>query len=192
MSNRILFIQGAGENAYREDAKLVKNLHHILGPDYEIMYPAMPNEADAHYAEWKLCIETELAKIDGPPILVGHSVGGSILLKCLSEIKIKKPIAGLFFMAAPFWGGDGWRYDGYKDLELSKDLATKLAKDTPLFFYHCRDDSTVPYEHLTLYKKLLPRATSRSVDTGGHQFDDDLALIARDIRELVASLDKSA
>ncbi|MDN5274358.1 MAG: Alpha/beta hydrolase family [Candidatus Saccharibacteria bacterium] len=184
MSKQVLFIQGAGENAYREDAKLVRSLHRTLGSEYEIIYPTMPNEADVHYGEWRLQIETELAKIHKPAILIGHSVGGSILLKCLSEIKIRKPVAALFLMATPFWGGDGWRYDGYEDIELSKDLVAKLAKDMPLFFYHCRDDSIVPYEHLALYKKLLPHATSRNIDIGGHQFNDDLVLIVQDIHEL--------
>jgi pimeloyl-ACP methyl ester carboxylesterase len=84
-------------------------------------------------------------------------------------------------MAVPFWGGDGWRYEGYEELELPKDLAAKLSQETPLFLYHCRDDDIVPYEHLALYKRLLPHAVMHPLDKGGHQFNNDLAPVAQDI-----------
>jgi predicted alpha/beta hydrolase family esterase len=182
MPKQVLFIQGAGEGAHEADAKLAEGLHRALGLDYEIIYPVMPNEADAHYGNWKLHIEKELVAMQEPVILVAHSVGGSMLLKCLSEIKLKKPVAGIFVMAAPFWGGDGWRYEGYKDLELPEDLAARSLQGTPVFLYHCRDDDIVPYDHFTLYKKLLPHAAGRLLDTGGHQFDSGLDPVVQDIK----------
>jgi predicted alpha/beta hydrolase family esterase len=184
MPKQVLFIQGAGQGAYEADAKLVENLRHALGVDYEIIYPTMPNEADASYDEWKQCIERRLATVRESVILVGHSVGASILLKCLSEIKVEKPVAGTFLMAAPFWGGNGWRYEGYEKLELLTDLVANLPQRTPLFLYHCRDDDIVPYEHLTLYEKLLSHATTHPLGTGGHQFNNDLSPVAQDIRSL--------
>jgi hypothetical protein len=54
----------------------------------------------------------------------------------------------------------------------------------PLFLYHCRDDATVPFDHLGLYAKILPQATMRAFNEGGHQFNDDLSAIARDIEVL--------
>jgi len=184
MPKQVLFIQGASEGAYEADAKLVESLRHTLGSNYEVIYPAMPNEADASYDEWKPCIEREIASMRGSVILAGHSVGASILLKCLGEIKIKKPVAGISLMSTPFWGGDGWRYEGYQELELPKDLAAKLPPSTPIFLYHSRDDGSVPYEHLALYEKLLPHATSRRLDKGGHQLNNDLAPVAQDIKSL--------
>jgi pimeloyl-ACP methyl ester carboxylesterase len=54
----------------------------------------------------------------------------------------------------------------------------------PLFFYHCRDDETVPFDHLALYKKAVPQAAVREIDAGGHQLNNDLALVAEDIKTL--------
>ena len=184
MSKQVLFIQGAGVGAYREDAKLSESLRRALGPDYEVIYPAMPNEADPRYEDWKSRIEKELAEMQEGVILVAHSVGGSILLKCLSEIKVTKAVGGVFLMAAPFWGGDGWRYEGYEQVELPEDFAAKLPQGVPVFLYHCRDDDTVPYAHLALYKQLLPHATSRRFDAGGHQFGNDLSPVAHDIKAI--------
>jgi predicted alpha/beta hydrolase family esterase len=184
MPKQVLFIHGAGGGAYEEDTRLADSLREALGADYEIIYPAMPNEDEAPYETWKQLIEAKIAKMDGPITLVGHSVGASTLLKCLNEITIEKPIAGVFLMATPFWGGDGWRYEGYQEIELPGDIAETLPKNVPLFLYQCRDDEVVPFSHLALYEKLLPQAIARELDNGGHQFTDGLAAVARDIHNL--------
>jgi uncharacterized protein len=184
MPKQVLFIHGAGGGAHAEDAKLAESLRRELGPDYEVIYPAMPNETDAPYDVWKQLIEKQIAEMQGAVILAGHSVGASILLKSLGEIKAKKPVAGIFLMATPFWGGAGWLYEGYEELELPGNLAANLPQGTPVFLYHCRDDDTVPSEHLALHKKLLPHATARQLDDGGHQFNNDLAIVAHDIMAL--------
>lgn len=184
MPRQVLFIQGAGEGAYEADAKLAESLRRALGPDYEVTYPAMPNEADASYDEWKHRIEEELAGMHESAILAGHSVGASILLKCLGESKLTKPVAGVFLMATPFWGGDGWRYEGYQKLQLTKDIEARLPQGARVLLYHCQDDDTVPCEHLALYAALLPHATQHQVTHGGHQFNNDLSLVAQDIKSL--------
>jgi predicted alpha/beta hydrolase family esterase len=184
MPKKVLFIQGASEGAHAADAKVVERLQRALGTDYDVIYPDMPDEADPRYEDWKVAIEKELAAQPSPAIVVAHSVGGSMLLKALSEIKPKEPLAGVFLMAAPFWGGDGWRYHGYEKLQLPQDFAAALPKETPLFFYHCRDDDSVPSEHLALYAELLPAATCHQLNAGGHQFEDGLAPVAEDIKSL--------
>jgi predicted alpha/beta hydrolase family esterase len=184
MSKRILFIQGAGDGAYDEDAEVVESLRQELGPEYEITYPAMSNEADAPYEEWKQLIEKELAAMEGPVTLAGHSVGASVVVKYLSENKPAQPIDAVILMATPFWGGEGWLYEGYKELELAEGFAAKLPQGAPVFLYHCRDDSVVPFEHLGLYEKFIPGAVSRPLDAGGHQCVGGLGAVAQDIRGL--------
>ncbi len=81
-------------------------------------------------------------------ILVGHSLGASILLKYLSEEKAEKPVAGVFLVAPPYWGAEDWEVSEYA---LQADFASKIPKELPMFFYHSRDDEWVPFAHLTLY-----------------------------------------
>nr|WP_235788441.1 alpha/beta hydrolase [Salipaludibacillus sp. CUR1] len=45
----------------------------------------MPNPENPEYILWKKQLEKELDKLNGDVILVGHSLGGSVLLKYLSE-----------------------------------------------------------------------------------------------------------
>jgi predicted alpha/beta hydrolase family esterase len=184
MVKHVLFIQGAGEGAYDADKELADSLRQALGSDYDVRYPVMPDEGNAPYEQWKQQVETELATMSGPVLLVGHSVGASILAKCLTDIDVDKPVAGIFLIATPFWGGDGWQYEGYQKLELPKDLASKLPQDAQVFLYHSHDDETVPFSHLALYAKMLPRAKVREIASGGHQLNNDLTMIAKDIMSL--------
>jgi predicted alpha/beta hydrolase family esterase len=184
MTKQLLFIQGAGEGAYEEDKLLAESLRKALGADYEVHYPEMVDEDNAPYEQWTQQIEKELAAMQEPIFLIGHSVGASVIMKWLSENEVKKPIAGIFLIASPFWGGDGWLYEGYEELEISKALAAKVPKTIPLFLYHCRDDEVVSFEHLALYAKLFPQAVVRELDAGGHQVNNDLSAVAKDIKSL--------
>jgi hypothetical protein len=184
MEKQVLFIQGAGAGAFKEDRNLAESLQKSLGSDYFVHYPEMPDEGNAPYVQWRQQIEKELATITDPIVLVAHSVGASVLTKSLTEIELKKSIAGIFLLEAPFWGDDGWRYEGYEQLELPEDTATKLPNRAPIFLYHCRDDETVPFAHIALYAKILPQAMVRELDEGGHQLNNDLSFVARDIKNL--------
>ena len=175
----ILFIQGGGKDAHSEDAPLADSLKRALGSKYDVRFPRMPDEADPDIASWKEKISSEVSRISAELVLVAHSIGGSMLLRYLSEERVEKPVAGLFLLAAPSWDEDRWNFD---DLKLPRDVAEKLSRIPRIFFYHCRDDDVVPFTHLALHSARIPRAVARVVDSGGHQFGNDLAGVALDIR----------
>jgi predicted alpha/beta hydrolase family esterase len=179
MKKHVLFIQGAGEGAYQEDALLAASLQDSLGPAYEVHYPQMPEQDSDTYADWEARLATELAALNGEVILVGHSVGGSVLLKYLSDGKVDQPVAGLFVIAPPYWSDDDfWNWD---DARLPQDAAAKLSGVPRIFFYHSRDDKVVPFAHFELYAAKFPQATIRVFDGRGHQFRNDMTDVARDI-----------
>lgn len=175
----VLFVQGGGKGAHSEDAPLASSLQRALGPKYDVRFPRMPGEADPKVEAWKEKISSELAQISSMVILVAHSVGGSIVLRYLSEEKVHKPIAGLYLLAAPSWDEERWNFD---DLKLRRDIAEKLASIPRIVFYHCRDDDVVPFAHLALHGARIPRAVTRAVNSGGHQFGNDLTAVATDIQ----------
>ena len=181
MVKEVLFIQGAGEGAHNEDKKLVDSLQQALGSEYDVRYPVMPDEDNASYEQWKQRVETELVTMAAPVILIGHSVGASILAKCLAERVVERPVAAILLLSTPFWGGGGWRYEGYQKLELPEDLASRLPQNAAVFLYHSHDDAIVPFSHLALYARLLPKANVREIDSGGHQLNNDLTHLATDI-----------
>ena len=181
MQKQVLFIQGAGKGAYEEDRELVKSLREKLGTDYQVLYPKMPEEEDSGYEAWKAQISKALVPLKGKVILVGHSVGTSMLLKYLSEERVENTLAGIFLIAAPFWGLGGWQID---DFTLDETRASKLLSGLPIFFYHSRDDEIVPFAHLILHAEKFPQATVREFEGRGHQFNDDLSEVAADIKSL--------
>jgi predicted alpha/beta hydrolase family esterase len=177
----VLFIHGAGTGAYAADRLLADSLQLALGAAYDVQCPQMPDEENVPLALWQAEIDARLSAAKSPVALVGHSVGGSVLLKYLCERQPAPHIAGLFVIAAPYCGAeDGWKWD---DAALPADAAAKLAGDWPLIFYHSRDDETVPFAHLGLYAAKLPRAVVRTFDGRGHQFANDLCEVAADIEQ---------
>jgi predicted alpha/beta hydrolase family esterase len=182
MRRYVLFIHGAGTGAYAADRLLADSLQAALGDGFRVDCPKMPDEENAPYRKWKAEIRSRLARARGTPILVGHSVGGSVLLKFLCERRAPARIAGLFVIATPFWGADDfWKWD---EVQLPADAKSKLAGRWPLVFYHSRDDEVVPFAHLGMYAKRLPRAVLRKSAARGHQFGNDLTRVAADIRRL--------
>jgi uncharacterized protein len=183
MSRHVLFIHGGGNGGYEEDAKLVASLRKALGTAYKVHYPKMlPDEAEPDFGPgWLKQIDKEISSMEGEVILAGHSLGASMLLKYLSETKIKKIVRGIFLIAPPFWSGDE---DWVRPLKLREHFSDKLPKDAPIFFYQCKDDEVVPFDHLTLYKQNIPWAVFKEIAIGGHQLDNDLTLVAHDIKSL--------
>src|SRR5690349_17867839 len=110
MSRHVLFIQGGGgEGTHDEwDNKLVDSLGRELGPQYEIRYPRMPNEADPTYARWSAAIRKELVRLDEDALLVGHSVGATILINTVAADPPERALKGIFLVSAPFVGEGGW------------------------------------------------------------------------------------
>jgi serine hydrolase len=181
MKKQVLFFHGGGQGAYEEDRKMAASLQDALGAAYDVRSPQMPNEDSPEYEAWKERIAQELGALDGEAILVGHSLGASVLLKYLSEEKVEKPLAGVFLVAPPYWGAEDWQVSEYA---LQVNFVSKLPNELPMFFYHSRDDEWVPFEHLALYAEKLPQATVHEFDGRGHQFNDDLSEVAQDIRRL--------
>ena len=184
MKHQILFIQGGGAGTYDEwDNKLVESLRRELGPDYEIRYPRMPNESDPDYAAWKGMLERELAALDNGAILVGHSVGGTILVNTLAEQSSKLEYGAIFLIAAPFVGEGGWPAG---DLNTPRDLGARLPKGVPVHLYHGLDDETAPPAHVELYARVVPQARVHRLPARDHQLNNDLREVAAAIRSLEA------
>jgi predicted alpha/beta hydrolase family esterase len=141
----------------------------------------MPNEADPQYAPWKHALERELAALEDGAIVVGHSVGGTILINVLAERTPQSRLGAICLIAAPFIGGAGWASD---DIEPRSDLAARLPGDVPVFLYHGRNDDTVPLAHLELYARALPGAQVRRLANRDHQLNNSLSEVASDIRRL--------
>jgi predicted alpha/beta hydrolase family esterase len=195
----LLFVQGGGEGTHDEwDDKLVASLRRELelelelggSTKYEIRYPRMPDEDNPKYETWRRALEDELSRLlkdDDAAVLVGHSIGATILLHALAEGAAgqrERAIAGIFLLATPYVGEGGWPSEEVKE---RTDWALRLPKDVPIFFYHGTDDETAPVEHLALYAKAIPQAKTRILKNRDHQLNNDLSEVAADIKKTLGS-----
>lgn len=181
MKKQVLFIHSGGAQGLKQGSNyLISYLRAMLGDDYQVLSPEMPEPEHPEYLPWKAELSKDLARLQNDAILVGHSLGGSVLLKYLSEEQVSKPIAGLFIVAAPYWGMDDWQVDEYR---LEEDFQNHLPFLDHLFFYHSRNDEVVPFSHLATYAGKLPQATVRETQ-GQHLFSTGLPELVADIKAL--------
>ena len=182
MTRQVLFIQGGGEGVHDEwDHRLAESLGRELGPDYAILYPRMPDEADPDYARWSAALRSEFRKLDDGAILVGHSIGGTILINALADEPPERGLRGIFLVSAPFVGEGGWSSE---DIKTRADLGKRLPAHVPVYLYHGSEDATAPVEHVGLYKTSIPQAHVRRLTGRDHQLNNDFSEVAADIRHI--------
>ena len=182
---QILFIQGAGEGTHDEwDDKLVASLRRELGDGFEVRYPRMPDEDDPQDAAWTRAIREELATLEDGAVVVGHSVGGTILIQALVDEPPDRRPSAIVLLAAPFVGPGGWPGD---EFEFHDDLGDRLPTGVPIHIFHGLDDEEVPPAHADLYAHVVPQAEIHRVPGRDHQLGNDLGDVATMIRGLVAT-----
>lgn len=176
----ILFVQGAGAGTHEEwDVHLVDSLRRELGPSYTVRYPRMPDEANPTLAAWRPVIERELASLGPGAAVVGHSVGGTVLIHALANGAPAVGISVIVLIAAPFIGEGGWPSD---EIDPGASLADGLPA-VPVLLFHGEEDDEVPVEHVELYAVAIPRARKRRLPGRDHQLNNDLTEVARGIRD---------
>lgn len=182
MKKQILFIHSAGPQEEGEGSSgLVSCLLNVLNNEYEIRHPLMPQPENPRYEGWKLKMKQELTNAKSDLILIGHSLGASIILKYLSEESYSNHINGLFLISTPYWGEKGGEMDEYA---LNKNFGSKLKNISPICFYHSKEDNYVPFAHLAYYSKALPQALVRVLNGQEHEFSYGLPQLVEDIHQL--------
>jgi pimeloyl-ACP methyl ester carboxylesterase len=176
---QVLFVQGGGAGTHDAwDDKLVASLRRGLGDGYEVRYPRMPDEGDPSYAGWSVAIRREIAALDDGAVVVGHSVGATILVNALGELPPERPLGAIVLVAAPFVGAGGWPGD---EFELPADLGARLPEGVPVHLFHGLADETAPPSHASRYADVLPQAQLHLLPGRDHQLNDDLSEVARAI-----------
>ncbi|HMG88486.1 MAG TPA: alpha/beta fold hydrolase [Chryseolinea sp.] len=182
MTKEILFVHSAGPQGHHEGSDyLVRYLIDALGPGYRIWLPDMPDPENPHYVNWKARLKKEFASIEDEVILVGHSLGASVLLKYLSEERLQQRVAGLFLIGAVYWGKKDWEV---KEYVLKRNFSSKLPSMGRIFLYHSSDDEVVPISHVRYFANELPKATVREFEHRGHLFGRGLPELVEDIKGL--------
>jgi pimeloyl-ACP methyl ester carboxylesterase len=182
----ILFIQGGGgTNVHDEwDDKLVESLRRGLGDGYKLRYPRMPDEDDPSYAKWAPAIRREIAALNDGAVLVGHSIGGTMLINALAEGLPRAKLGAIVLVSAPFVGEGGWPGDEFM---LARDLGARLPQDVPVHLCQGLADQTTPPANADLYRRAIPQAEVHKLPGRDHQLNNDLGEGAKAIRGLEMS-----
>jgi predicted alpha/beta hydrolase family esterase len=179
-ARQVLFIQGGGAGVHDEwDDKLVDSLRRELGDGHEVRYPCMPDEEDPSYARWSTAVRREVAGLEDGAVVVGHSVGGSILIHALAEQPPERELAAIVLIAAPFVGAGGWPSD---EFELQSDLGARLPHGAKVHVFHGLQDQIAPPSHAELYARAIPQAQLHLLPGRDHQLNNDLSEVAKAIR----------
>lgn len=179
MTRTVLFVHSAGTQGPHEGSSdLLGHLRAALGPGYEVRSPLMPEPDEPRHAAWRDRLVEELAALPADGIVVGHSLGGSTVLKTLVERSPGREIGGLFLLATPFWNPAD---PAIAEYALPDGFAARLPPIGRLFLYHSRDDKEVPVAHLERYARSLPRAVVRELGGYGHLFAAGCPELVRDL-----------
>ncbi|HWJ76288.1 MAG TPA: alpha/beta fold hydrolase [Kaistia sp.] len=184
MSRRLLFVQGAGDGTHDDwDQRLVTSLAGHLGSGYAIRYPRMPAEDDPSFMRWAAVLREEIDALGAGAVLVGHSIGATILVHFLAEEPPAHPPIGIFLIAMPYIGDGGWPSD---EIISKPDLGSRLSPQSAVYLYHGDADEIVPDTHAHLNARAIPQALLKILPGRDHQLNDDLSKVAADILSLDA------
>jgi predicted alpha/beta hydrolase family esterase len=187
-ARQVLFIQGGGAGAHDEwDDKLVDSLRRELGDACEIRYPRMPAEDDPSDAAWGPAISGAMATLEDGDIVVGHSVGGTLLVHAIAERPPDVALAAIVLLAAPFVGVGGWPSE---EFVLPSDLGALLPDSVPVHVFHGLEDDAVPPAHADLYARAIPQAQLHRLPGRDHQLGNDLGDVATLIHRLPESKER--
>ena len=152
------------------------NIETVLGTNYEVLQPRMPNKQNAKYKEWKIWFERMIPFVQDEATLIGHSLGAMFLVKYLAEKNLTKRISSLHLVASPHNNTAD-----IGDFKIPDDLSQVAKQSDKIFLYHSEDDPVVPLSELSLYQKAFPDAVVLTFSDRGH-------FIQKDFPELIDNI----
>lgn len=176
--NTLVIIHGAGPKHFRSlkdgSGDWQSRLPELLGRDYKVLTPQMPSPNNPSFEDWKTLLDKNLAKVKGEVQLIGHSLGGSFLIKYLTERPVLEKISGLYLVSTPF--------NTVKGFEPPADYS-QLKKIKNIYLYHCVDDVEVPYAHAIILKDRLGAKLKTFKDRGHYFKRQDFPEIVLDLQQ---------
>jgi predicted alpha/beta hydrolase family esterase len=158
-----------------------RSLQDDLGSGYEFIKPTMPNRYASRYEEWEISFKNVLDYAGKGIVLIGHSLGGTFLLKYLTENEVDKNIKQLHLVAPV--------------LSESKEYLEKFVVDVGkisnikniygnTFLYASEDDEVVLFSDSARIKELVPEVNFSIFTDRGHFLQEDFPEIVQKIKEL--------
>ncbi len=149
-------------------------------PDFEVLYPKMPNAKNARYPEWKIWFEKLFPLLYDDVTLVGHSLGGIFLAKYLTENSFPKKIKSLHLVAPPY--DTEHCKESLADFALSGKVDGLEKYTDKIFLYQSKDDPSVPFADVLKYEKDIPSAKLIPFEDRGHFTQEEFPELLNNIK----------
>ncbi len=163
-----------------------RNLSEFLNDDFEVIRPTMPCKYNAKYQEWKIWFEKILDFAQDDVIFIGHSLGGTFLIKYFTQEKIDfdKKIKAIFLIAAAISDeANGYHLDTFC---LDKNKIPFLQNLTNnIFVFHSKDDPVVPFNDAEILFNYLPKAEKMIFTDKGHFLDETFPELVEKIKKIL-------
>lgn len=187
----ILFLHSAGPQSTTEGSgPLLARLRAGL-PEVLIAAPALPTPKEPDPAAWEEAVRAEIAGKQGPVVIVGHSLNGSVALRVLAQGGPSWPgaVRGVVTIAAPCWDehDPDWPVAGFG---LPPDIVDSLAPDEVLLLHGTADD-LVPPDHADRLRSRLPSAQVRRIEGMEHAASAHADRVAEVLRPLLGAADEA-
>lgn len=183
MMKHIVFVHSAGEQKVNAGSN---PLIHYLKTDTNAEWhtPRFPREEGQVYRNWVKVLQDELAAIpiEDDIIIIGHSFGGSVVMKYLTEHRDPHHISKVIMIGSPYWGCDE-KFDDEQN-ELSAHAEDDIDPGIELYHVQSVDDDRVPFTHQACWHNKFPILNIIKKASGGHEFHEG-------IEELIPLLDDS-
>lgn len=137
-----------------------------LGKNYDVIVPDMPSKDNAKYDQWKVWFERYFDLLEDNVILVGESLGGTFLIKYLSENKVPFKIRSLVLVAAGFDVAVGYSFGDF--LVEPKNTENFSEKIDNLALFYSDNDPFVPLGEVEKVASLKDGCHKEVLHDRGH------------------------
>ena len=182
MKYTILLLPGAGLSTVHQEKILADTLKAALGEEFSIICPKMPDADNPSYENWVNVLIEHLKTTRGKIILVGHSLGGSVILKHFSMAPVPSCIIGMVLLGVPFWKYQDW---DVSEFVIADKFLPNFARLDNIYFYYSKDDEVIPFDHYGYYQELMPQSHKRLLSNVDHSYHNAIPNIIEDIQALV-------
>ncbi|WP_414055874.1 serine aminopeptidase domain-containing protein [Macrococcus equi] len=129
-----------------------------------------PRDVGQIYDNWvKVFIKSlEEVPVDEPVILIGHSFGGTVITKYLTENEVNHQIEKIIMIGSPFFGCDE-RFNDPQNI-----ITGELKVAAPIYHIQSIDDDRVDISHQQCFKDAFPELQTITETSGKHEFHDGI------------------
>jgi len=147
--------------------------------NYQIIKLNMPCKFGADYQGWKIWFQRHFNFFNDGVILIGWSLGGSFLLKYLTENNFPKKIKQLHLISPAVLKNE------ILDFKPNLKKINKLKNITKeIYLWHSKDDKIVSFKDSEFLKKNLPEINLFSFKNRGHFYSKKFPEIIKIIKTL--------